>query len=469
MRQTPAESELPPTVLLSMTEDHAKPTKTAINSLIDFEVDSPEFDKQQKVGRYRLLHELGSGGMGVVVLAYDELLQREVAIKLVRRKFLNQPATYRRFVNEALLTSRLQHPCIVPIYDLGQADDHRPYFAMKLISGQLLSKILANTSGLQQDRMQLLKIFERVCQSIAYSHAQNIVHLDIKPSNIMIGQFGEVHVMDWGLAREFGLQKDAPPPNSERLNPHAAQPAELNNGEEHEVGGTPAYMSPEQARGDAVGPSADVFGLGALLCEILTSKPPYDGADHKRTHARAMRGKVEDAYRRLDTCNRDIRLTTLAKQCLSPCPTKRPQSAEVVASAITTYLASALEQAESDVCRFFDLTLDLFCIATMDGYFSRINVNFPKVLGYSEQKLISQPFLDFVHPEDVQGTVEVMGDLLQGKPVVQFCNRYRHADGHYVLLEWTAQAIPNEGNIFAVARDVSNRLRLPGHSLHPGK
>ncbi len=452
-RLTPRNSDLPPTVLLDGIVDQSKLTNAVDSSLLEFDLESPEFTVHQKVGRYHLQHELGSGGMGVVLHAFDELLQRDVAVKLIRRRFRNHPSIHRRFVNEALLTSRLQHPCIVPVYDLGLTEDGRPFFAMKLISGQSLASLLANTPAVLQDRSQLLKIFERVCQSLAYSHSQHILHLDIKPSNIMIGTYGEVHVTDWGLARECKPLDECGSANTTEL-------GEIPAGEckENEVGGTPAYMSPEQARGEPVSASSDVFGLGALLCEILTGSPPYNGPNLKRIHARAMGGKLENAFRRLDKCNRDARLVNLAKHCLAPRPADRPQTAAVVASTLNGYLESALEQAESDIGRFFDLTLDLFCIATMDGYFSRINVNFPKVLGYSEQKLISQPFIEFVHPDDVNGTVDVMEDLLKGKPVVRFCNRYRHAEGHYVLLEWTAQAIANEGNIFAVARDITNRI-----------
>ena len=403
--------------------------------------------------RFEIKHELGRGGMGEVFLAHDMFSQRDVAIKLIRRKFLNQPSIHKRFMNEALLTSRLQHPCIVPIYDLSETEDHRPFFAMKLISGQSLASLLANTPANLQDRSQLLKIFERVCQSLAYSHSQHILHLDLKPANIMIGTYGEVHVMDWGLAREFKTLGGNCSASLRTLN---EQPACEKEGDE--VCGTPAYMSPEQARGEAVSASSDVFGLGALLCEILTGRPPYRGKTLTRVLAHAMGGKLQDACRLLDDCNRDVRLINLAKRCLAPRPSNRPRTAADVAAAINSYLQSTLEQAESDICRFFDLTLDLFCIATLEGYFTRINVNFPKVLGYSEQRLISQPFLDFVHPDDVGETVEVMKDLLHGVPVVRFCNRYRHAEGHYVTLEWTAQAIPSEGNIFAVARDITNRV-----------
>jgi serine/threonine-protein kinase len=136
-------------------------------------------------------------------------------------------------------------------------------------------------------------------------------------------------------------------------------------------------MSPEQARGEDVSARSDVFGLGALLCEILTGKPPYEGPDQKRVHARAMSGKIEKAYLCLDKCNRDNHLVDLAKNCLAPQPSDRPKSAAEVAAAINSYLESALDQAESDICRFFDLTLDLFCIATM-GTLRELTLTFPK-------------------------------------------------------------------------------------------
>ena len=129
---TPPDSDLPQTVLLSETSDELNRTEASDPSLLDFELESPEFDAEQVVGRYRLKRLIGSGGMGVVVLGFDELLKRDVAVKLVRRRFLNQPNIHRRFVNEALLTSQLQHPCIIPIYDFGIAEGQRPFFAMKL-------------------------------------------------------------------------------------------------------------------------------------------------------------------------------------------------------------------------------------------------------------------------------------------------------------------------------------------------
>ncbi len=428
---------------LPATARYDEPTR-GTGSVDEFELREPP-ERLDRVGQYRLTAEIARGGMGVVFKAYDEKLHRDVAVKLLQQRFRDDAALCQRFENEALLTSRLQHPCIVPIYDCGQADDNRPYFAMKLIDGKALGDVLSIVPQSQLDRSRLLKIFEQVCQALAYAHSQGALHLDLKPANIMIGSFGEVHAMDWGLARMWSQ------PALEEMNNvlHSSVIKAVS------VFGTAAYMSPEQARGEQLCPRTDIFGLGALLCEILTGRPPYRGRSHRGVHARAMRGKLQGAIARLDASNSDQRLVNLVKQCLSPDRNERPASPLEVAQVIGNYLETALEQAESDLCRFFDLSLDLFCIATMDGYLQRVNSNFPRVLGYDTRKLVSQPFLDFVHPDDVADTMRVMEDLTNGKPVVRFRNRYRHDDGHFIQLEWTAQAILDEGHIFAVARDVS--------------
>jgi serine/threonine-protein kinase len=437
---------------------------------------SHEFDTVDANGRYQFQKEIARGGMGVVIQAHDRLLERDVAIKLLLNLHASRAHLRYRFVHEALLTSWLQHPCVVPIYDRGQTADGRPFFVMKLISGKTLSSILSEGKKDQLGRSKLLKVFEQVCLAIAYAHSQRILHLDLKPSNVMVGQFGEVHLVDWGMARlttelDYGVSlvsqsNDAAPFSMAREVGTFAWDQQIHSTDQTcsvplGVGGTLAYMSPEQANGGTVDTHTDIFGLGGILCEILTGSPPYRGNNSRRLYARAVNANLGDAMKRLDHCNRDPRLVEIARRCLSAAPDHRPVDARTVAGVIGNYLESAVEQAESDLCRFFDLTLDLFCIATLDGYFTRVNCNFPKVLGYCEHDLVSQPFMCFVHPDDVKGTEEVVVDLVAGKPVVQFCNRYRHADGHYVTLEWTAQSIPDEGTIFAVARDVTARSGIP--------
>jgi serine/threonine-protein kinase len=455
-----------------MSSYRTPPIETALfdpRAVISAEADSPtctgedgsaletdQFDSPCVVGRYRIKEEIGRGGMGIVLRAYDELLHRDLAIKLLLKSYLDQQEIIDRFVDEALLTSQLQHPCIVPVYDRGVSCDSRPFFAMKLVSGQSLAAILSNGSGDQQDRLRLLKTLEAVCQTVAYSHSCGVLHLDIKPSNIMIGEFGEVYLMDWGLAKIW--LPDNPSPK-QLFNERSVVNTPLDNhSQPYSTGGTPAYMSPEQACGDPVCPKSDVFGLGGTLCEILTGRPPYRGNNIQGIHSRAIRGRLEDAMCRLDDCKADGKLVELAKGCLECSLENRISSAKEVASSISQYLETALVQAESDICRFFDLSLDLFCIATLDGYFDRVNINFSRVLGYSSEALKSRPFLDFIHSEDVEDTLQVMKDLTAGQQVVHFCNRYRHADGHYLTLEWTAKPFLQEGSIFAVARDVTNRF-----------
>ena len=149
-------------------------------------------------------------------------------------------------------------------------------------------------------------------------------------------------------------------------------------------------------------------------------------------------------------------LVRLAKKCMSPKRRDRPANAVEVEKEMAAYQESALQRVESDMNRFFQLSLDLFCIADMDGYFRRVNENFSRVLGHSEEELLQRPFLDFVHEADREETVQQMAILREGQPVVRFRNRYLTASGDFIELEWMAKSIEKEGIIFAVARDITS-------------
>lgn len=433
----PKPSSLPPTAQFTGR------TSIAPDDEQDFEVDDPGLDRVERVGHFRLDREIARGGMGVVYQAFDELLHRDVAVKLLQHRFRHNPSLCQRFVNETLLTGRLQHPGVVPIYACGEAEDQRPFFAMKLVGGLSLAQLLSLPQHSRPDRSQLLKMFEQVCQTIAFAHTQQVLHLDLKPANIMVGEFGEVHVMDWGLSRTIRIE-----PGEDEVDPAS----HTSIADSSQVCGTAAYMAPEQARGDQLCVRTDVFGLGALLCEILTGRPPYRGRSQRRIYHRALQGNLRDALIRLDRSGRDQRLVLLTKSCLAAERQDRPHSARQVGAEVANYLESMLEQAESDLCRFFELTLDLFCIANMEGFFERVNMNFPRVLGYSEEELIRRPYIDLVHPDDVLATSRTMQRLREGESVISFTNRYRCAAGHFVQLEWTARTLPDEGRVFAIAR-----------------
>ncbi len=426
--------------------------------------------KGRILGRFLLQKAIARGGMGIIIEARDLELDREVAIKLLLKQHHGKAPLHQQFTNEARITGRLQHPGIIPIYETGRSADERPYFAMKLVRGKTLAELLMARTAPQNELPRLLNIFEQVCQTLSYTHSCGVIHLDIKPTNIMVGAFGEVHLMDWGLARTsvdlcvpVRVQKDdadrRPCSESTEDSPgFAAQNLTV----EVPVGavwGTPAYMSPEQARGHCCDVRSDVFGLGGMLCEILTGSPPYRGANFLDVCFKATTADLSEAYRALTDSGADGVLVRLAMKCLSPDPDSRPADAGMVARELTLYLESLLQRAVSDLERFFELSLDLFCIAGLDGYFRRVNSNFTRVLGHSEKDLLSRPFMDFVHPDDRDQTIKVMSQLLCGQPVVQFQNRYRTAHGTWRCFEWTSKSIPEDNIIFAVARDVTDRTR----------
>jgi serine/threonine-protein kinase len=298
-------------------------------------------------GRYVIRGEIGHGGMGAVLHGLDTTMDRDLAIKVLRAGLEADPEQVRRFYHEARVHGRLQHPGVVPIYEVGVLPEQGPYFTMKLVQGQTLAALLRGRADPRQDLPRFLQIFEQVCQTLAYAHSCGVLHRDLKPLNIMVGAFGEVQVMDWGLAKvlhvaDAGPAQEAAPPAA------PAGPAAAGDSDQTEAGavlGTPAYMAPEQARGDVarVDERADVFGLGAILCEILTGRPPFAGRDMDALLQAAF-AELADARARLDASGADPELIRLAEECLAEERDARPRDAGAVAKAMTAYLAGVQER-----------------------------------------------------------------------------------------------------------------------------
>ena len=318
---------------------------------------SSEMPDRSSDSRYQLHGEIARGGMGAVLKGRDTDLGRDLAIKVLLDQHKDKPDVVRRFVEEAQIGGQLQHPGIAPVYELGQFSDKRPFFAMKLVKGQTLSKLLADRQNAKDERSRFIGIFEQICQTMAYAHSRGVIHRDLKPANIMVGAFGEVQVMDWGLAKVLQVGGVADEKKSRELKPGQSVIQTLRSGVGSDVPdfgstgsntqlgsvmGTPAYMPPEQALGkvDRLDERSDVFGLGAILCEILTGKPPYVGTDGTAVYRQASRGKLDECMARLDGCGADEDLIALTKRCLELEPADRPRDAGVLAARVTDYLES---------------------------------------------------------------------------------------------------------------------------------
>ncbi|MCB9883091.1 MAG: protein kinase [Planctomycetes bacterium] len=280
----------------------------------------------ERIGEFEVLAVLGVGGTSWVYRVRDPDLDRPIALKVLHSAVARDERMVRQFEREAVLCGRLAHPGVVPIHGRGKLDDGRPYFTMRIIDGEDLATVLCSRSHAGSNLVQLLEIFLKICQVLAHAHEHSIVHLDLKPQNVRVGRFGEVQVVDWGFAH---CLLDATPPMR--------------------IGGTPAYMAPEQATRDgrAIGRHTDVFGLGGLLCEILTGLPPYDVEAREEAVLAASQGWLEEAWARLDACGADLVLRELAVSCLQRDPADRPRDAAALVECVQGHLLAVEERAHA--------------------------------------------------------------------------------------------------------------------------
>ena len=232
---------------------------------------------------YAITSEIAKGGMGRIVEARDLRLGRRVAIKELLPKHRDAA---RRFEREARITARLQHPAIIHVYEAGVWPGGEPFFAMPRVVGRSLDKVVGERATLR-DRLALLPNVIAVVDALAYAHSERVVHRDLKPSNVLVGEFGETVVIDWGLAKDLGAPPTVDPQESLQMQAQLALREQTLSGT---VVGTPAYMAPEQARGDPVDERADVYALGALLYKVLVGHAPYTGASGDDVIARVKAG-----------------------------------------------------------------------------------------------------------------------------------------------------------------------------------
>jgi len=343
---------------------------STVDPASEIQVDGISVGLPLQIDNFTLLEEIARGGMGIVYRARDTALDREVAVKVLQGRFRADSEISRRFIEEARITGQLQHPSIPAIHQVGKLPDGRPYLAMKLIRGSTLADMLDNdpkvgkrglaksamalteTDIAPDDRGRFIPIFEQICHAVGYAHAHKVIHRDLKPANVMVGAFGEVQVMDWGLAKVVGEKANRP--NLVNFTEETTRITKIRSGRDPDsrtsagsIFGTLAFMSPEQAAGEVekLGPRSDVFSLGAILCVILTGHPPYMGRTAEEVHLLAVHGKLGWAFAKMESCGARRELIALAKHCLAFDPGDRPAHAGIVAAAVAEMRAATQARA----------------------------------------------------------------------------------------------------------------------------
>jgi formylglycine-generating enzyme required for sulfatase activity len=279
--------------------------------------------------RYVREGEIGRGGMGAVFRVQDRRLERALAMKVILGQTREDvaggtpsiaPRTLSRFLNEARITSQLDHPGIVPVHELGLDEQGRAYFTMKLVEGRTLAEIYRRRArgDAEWSTSKVLGLVQRVCEAVAFAHERGVIHRDLKPANVMVGDFGEVYVMDWGLARRTdrrgGIESSAAEaPADEALSTLVGATRDGLQA------GTPAYMSPEQAGGriDEMGPRSDVYSIGAMLYELIAGHPPYCEPGSPSTPAEVLARVIRSPPRRLEHVDAPPELVAICETAMA--------------------------------------------------------------------------------------------------------------------------------------------------------
>ncbi len=288
---------------------------------------------------------IGQGGMGEVFLVTDQDLRRQVAMKVLRRDAAIGRDQRLHFIAEAQATSQLEHPGIPPIHDIGLTKEGRLYFTMKLVQGRTLREVLHDLALKRKEVLKeytlhkLITILERICEPMHFAHEKGVIHRDLKPENVMLGDYGEVHVMDWGLARVRGDSEEA-------ADFEVVDTARIEAGLETQQGaikGTIPYMSPEQIRGETLDRRSDIYAIGCLLYELLTLHGAFDPRDPELL-ARKQRGDIPDVATRNPRRAVPEPLAETCRKAMAPAPADRHATAEELAQSLRRWLDGRAER-----------------------------------------------------------------------------------------------------------------------------
>lgn len=302
------------------------------------------------IGPYQVLKSIGKGGMGEVFLAYDTSCGRRLALKKIRPDLLVHKQLHNRFIKEARITSQLTHPAIIPIYAI-QSESEETYYTMPYVEGETLKQLLRNArrqekAGKKMDHIAesipaLIRIFLSICQAIAYSHSKNILHRDLKPENIIVGQYGQIVILDWGLAKVLNTEEKE---NLEETEPPEEQPKTLHHlTHVGKVVGTIAYMSPERAMGQPANFQTDIYSLGVILYQMLTLVHPFHRESLKEFRKEMKSEKLIDPSEIAPYRDVPKSLSRVVLKCLAPLPENRYQAVDDLIHDLENYIEGRSE------------------------------------------------------------------------------------------------------------------------------
>lgn len=308
--------------------------------------------------RYKFIRTIGIGGMKTVLLVHDKDTRRNVALAMMPDFNNRSQQELSKFIHEALITAKLEHPNIVPIHDIGLDSNMSPYFVMTFLSGMMLSSLLSRMKNGDEEILKfyyarkMLLNFQKVCHAVEFAHSQNILHLDLKPANIHIGKYGEVQVLDWGLARILDKNLDK---EIETKKQAVLQQSRYNSNAENKVValGTPGFMAPEQALGKTLDARTDVYSLGAILFSILMLKSPTAFLENTDTMS-ILKATVDGSIINNVEMVNEIRpippeLEAICRKAMATNPDDRYQSVKDLRDDIGNYLSNYPTLAERPV------------------------------------------------------------------------------------------------------------------------
>tara|TARA_R110002049_G_scaffold4601_5_gene31998 strand:- start:10009 stop:11973 length:1965 start_codon:yes stop_codon:yes gene_type:complete len=415
--------------------------------------------------RWRLLRLLASGGIGEVWIAEDQLLMRKAAIKRLRPETAHLPSVQDRFLREARITAQLTHPCTVSVIDLIE-DGADSYYAMTLVEGETLREHVAqfhrkmrhDTDAASSELFTLLRHWVAVARTIAYAHSSGFLHRDIKSENVVVGAYGQVTVIDWGLAKRI---EDTEPNESVDLQTDQLYPTATQATRSGLRLGTPPFMSPEQAHGDveAVDRRTDTYALSGLLYEILTGQPPFVGNDADAV-MEAVKSQPPADPRTLKPFL-PLRLCQICLQGLAKDKNDRHQSAAVLADEVEDWMDNESIRLQADEIRrkLFELSDDIMLVFDNTPTVLWANSAWERVMGWKPEELIGKVPNVLVHPDDQSRDAEVFASVSRGEVATGMERRMRAKDGSYRWYSWTATPILDEGTTCAIGRDIDDRVR----------